>query len=168
MSGTLNFTLPAVRPLRFPSSDDCLPSSSSSSFSVKVLRRPYQCRASIRSFATEANSAVIGSRRPASLYEVLRVSQSASPREIKSAYRNLAKIYHPDSAVNRADPDDMDFIEIHNAYATLSDPSARAIYDLSLMAIHGRRRPFSASSTVDQDCSPGFYSTRRWETDQCW
>ena len=31
------------------------------------------------------------------LYEVLRVKQNASAREIKSAYRSLVKVYHPDT-----------------------------------------------------------------------
>ncbi|XP_028771492.1 chaperone protein dnaJ 11, chloroplastic-like [Neltuma alba] len=159
MAGTLNFSLPAVSPVRSSSSNGAATSS------VRFL--PHQCRASMRSFATEAGSAAVASRRPASLYEVLRVSQNASPREIKSAYRSLAKIYHPDSVLHRSEyDDDQDFIEIHNAYATLSDPSARAIYDLSLMAVHGRRRPVSSSAV--QNASSGFYTTRRWETDQCW
>lgn len=168
MAGTLNLTVPAaaaVRSHRFRSSDDCFLSVSSS---VRFLPRPNKSKASIRSFATLTDSpAVIGSRQPASLYDVLRVNQNASLREIKSAYRSLAKIYHPDSAEHRSEPDGKDFIEIHNAYATLSDPSARAIYDLSLIAVHGGiRRPFSSSPV--QDYSAGFYSTRRWETDQCW
>ncbi|KAK9232958.1 hypothetical protein WN943_023207 [Citrus x changshan-huyou] len=38
-------------------------------------------------------------------------------------------IYHPDLSSN-----DQDFIKIHNAYKTLSDPTARAVYDMSLEA----------------------------------
>ncbi|KAI9115603.1 hypothetical protein K1719_013272 [Acacia pycnantha] len=160
MAGTLNLPLPVVSSVRSFSS-----SNGAATSSVRFL--PHQCRASMRSFATETRSAAVASRRPASLYEVLRVSQNASPREIKSAYRNLAKIYHPDSAPHRSESeDDQDFIAIHNAYATLSDPSARAIYDLSLMAVHGRRPRVSLSSI--QNSASGFYTTRRWETDQCW
>ncbi|KAF8026439.1 hypothetical protein BT93_F3042 [Corymbia citriodora subsp. variegata] len=97
----------------------------------------------------------------ASLYEVLRVERTASPTEIKGAYRTLAKLYHPDAlsrAQAEAGSDGRDFLEIHDAYATLSDPSARALYDLSLGA-HQRRRP----ATGAWRCP-----TRRWETDQCW
>ncbi|XP_057740064.1 chaperone protein dnaJ 8, chloroplastic-like [Arachis stenosperma] len=41
----------------------------------------------------------------ASLYEVLRVEQDASLMEIKSAFRSLAKLYHPDVAAVRRLPD---------------------------------------------------------------
>lgn len=95
-----------------------------------------------------------------SLYEVLRVKRNASSTEIKAAYRNLAKLYHPDAAVDSEDSaqDGRDFIEIHDAYATLSDPTARAMYDLSLGP---GRRPLGGYRS-------GFYTSRRWETDQCW
>ncbi|KAK7289662.1 hypothetical protein RIF29_03474 [Crotalaria pallida] len=119
----------------------------------------------------EARPAVVESRRPAaSLYEVLRLEKNASPTEIKSAYRSLAKLYHPDAAVQRRpehNGDCEDFIEIRNAYETLSDPSARAVYDLSLMAaLGGRNRRFARSLSMNY--SSGFNPTRRWETDQCW
>ncbi|TKY57443.1 Chaperone protein dnaJ 11 [Spatholobus suberectus] len=123
-------------------------------------------RASIRAFT--ATALAVDSRRPASLYEVLRIKQNASAVEIKSAYRNLAKVYHPDSAVRRSESDERDFnfIEIHDAYETLSDPSARAVYDLSLVAARGGIGSFS--SLVAPSGSSGFYQTRKWETDQCW
>jgi len=107
-----------------------------------------------------ATATATGTRRPGSLYEVLRVKRTASPTEIKTAYRSLAKMYHPDAVRS----DGQDFMEIHNAYATLSDPAARALYDLSLGA-QFQRRPFEYSAARNRS---GFYPTRRWETDQCW
>ena len=60
-------------------------------------------------------------------YRVLGVSKNATPEEIKSAYRRLAKIYHPDRG---ADPDtEKKFKEIQKAYAVLSDSDKRAQYD---------------------------------------
>lgn len=63
-------------------------------------------------------------------YEILGVSPDAAPDEIRTAYRRLAKQYHPD--VNH-DPDAGErFIAIQQAYETLIDPDARARYDLAL------------------------------------
>ena len=61
-------------------------------------------------------------------YELLGVDRGASADDLKRAYRKLARQYHPD-----ANPDDQEaeakFKEISEAYAVLSDESARARYD---------------------------------------
>ena len=60
-------------------------------------------------------------------YEVLGVSKTATDAEIKSAFRKLAKKYHPD--VNK-EPDAAEkFKEAQEAYAVLSDESKRRQYD---------------------------------------
>ena len=60
-------------------------------------------------------------------YEVLGVSKNASDDEIKSAFRKLAKKYHPD--INK-DPDAPEkFKEAQEAYAVLSDKNKRSQYD---------------------------------------
>ena len=60
-------------------------------------------------------------------YEVLGVDKNASEAEIKSAFRKLAKKYHPD--VNK-EPDAAEkFKEAQEAYAVLSDESKRRQYD---------------------------------------
>ena len=60
-------------------------------------------------------------------YEVLGVSRSASADDIKNAFRNLARKYHPD--VNKAEDAEEKFKEINEAYGVLSDPDKRAAYD---------------------------------------
>ena len=60
-------------------------------------------------------------------YEILGVSRSASDDEIKSAYRQLAKKYHPD--LNKAPEAAEKFKEINEAYSVLSDKQKRANYD---------------------------------------
>lgn len=61
-------------------------------------------------------------------YEVLGVSRSADPDEIKKAYRKLARQYHPD--VNKDDPNaQQKFAEVAEAYDVLSDTQKRSRYD---------------------------------------
>ena len=60
-------------------------------------------------------------------YEILGVQRNASPDDLKSAFRRLARQYHPD--VNKAPDAEERFKEINEAYAVLSDPDKRAAYD---------------------------------------
>ena len=60
-------------------------------------------------------------------YEVLGVQKNASQDEIKSQYRKLALKFHPDRNKSPEAPEH--FKEISEAYAVLSDPEKRKIYD---------------------------------------
>ena len=57
-------------------------------------------------------------------YDTLGVGRSASPEEIKAAYRKLAMKHHPDRG-----GDQKKFQTITEAYETLSDPDKKAFYD---------------------------------------
>lgn len=57
-------------------------------------------------------------------YETLGVDKSATPEQIKQAYRRLASKFHPDKGGDTAK-----FQEIEEAYRVLSDPDQRGAYD---------------------------------------
>ena len=62
------------------------------------------------------------------LYEILGVGRTAGEKEIKSAFRSLARELHPD--VNTEDPRaEEHFKEAAEAYEVLSDPERRKVYD---------------------------------------
>lgn len=105
-----------------------------------------------------------------SFYEVLGIRMCASCQEIKIAYRNLARILHPDVASNgrenhmsTADK----FMRVQIAYATLSHPEKRASYDRTLLR---KRFPVDLRHSVLPESGFSGYTRRKrtWETDQCW
>src|SRR6202789_4535747 len=62
-------------------------------------------------------------------YEVLGVAREASPEQIKSAYRKAALQYHPDRNLEKKPEAEESFRAASEAYAVLSDPQKRAVYD---------------------------------------
>ena len=60
-------------------------------------------------------------------YEVLGISKNATDDEIKKAYRQLAKKYHPDTSTEENAQEK--FKEVQEAYEVLKDPQKRANYD---------------------------------------
>jgi molecular chaperone DnaJ len=60
-------------------------------------------------------------------YEILGVPRTATEDEIKSAFRKLARQYHPD--VSKEENAEEKFKEINEAYGVISDPQKRARYD---------------------------------------
>ncbi|KAH7442619.1 hypothetical protein KP509_03G096700 [Ceratopteris richardii] len=75
--------------------------------------------------------AVAGVRpKSRTLYDLLELSPGVSTADIKQAYRQLARKYHPDVCPsNQTEESTRRFIEIQEAYETLSDPRLRAVYD---------------------------------------
>ena len=62
-------------------------------------------------------------------YQLLGVTEKATPEEIKKAYRRLAKKYHPDANPNNTQAAEM-FKQISEAHGVLSDADKRKKYDM--------------------------------------
>ncbi|KAF5807523.1 putative DnaJ domain, Chaperone J-domain superfamily [Helianthus annuus] len=158
MAGTLTTSAGATS-LRFFNNRRLSPANSTEwTSNVHIRNQNYTPKASLHAVIDEpfVESTTM---KTTSLYDVLNVNRNATASEIKSAYRSLAKRYHPDASGSNRN-DDRDFIEIRNAYVTLSDPTSRALYDLKL------RTGFERRAGVYNGA--GVYAGRRWETDQCW
>lgn len=81
-------------------------------------------------------------------YEILGVQRNASEKEIKAAYRKLARKYHPD--VNKDKPDAEErFKEVAEAFAVLSDSTKRTQYD------RGGHKAFGAGFDPFAGADPG-------------
>ena len=82
---------------------------------------------------------------PRDYYDVLGVSKGADTKEIKSAFRKLARQYHPDVS-QEADAEDK-FKEINEAYEVLSNDEKRARYDrFGHAGVNGGAGGYSASA----------------------
>ncbi|XP_061982358.1 uncharacterized protein LOC133702136 isoform X1 [Populus nigra] len=111
-------------------SSPLLPSSSSSSFFTgKKFASPSILTVRFSKTKTKAYTNGPGPFVYASgdYYATLGVPKSATSKEIKAAYRRLARQYHPD--VNKEPGATEKFKEISSAYEVLSDDKKRALYD---------------------------------------
>lgn len=96
-------------------------------------------QASVKTKATISDEFLAESEAAAvSFYELLGISESGTLPEIKQAYKSLARKYHPDvSPPGRVKEYTRRFIQVQEAYETLSDPYRRALYDRDLaMGLH--------------------------------
>ncbi len=80
----------------------------------------------------------MGDESRTSYYDFLGVRPEASTREIKSAFRKKAKVFHPDTARS----DDRSMLFLLEAYRTLTDPQRRREYDRKLRRFEARSRDF--------------------------
>jgi len=79
-------------------------------------------------------------------YSLLDVNKSASPEELKKAYKKASMQHHPDRGGNEER-----FKEINEAYATLKDPQKRAIYDNPQPQQHHFRAGFGGGGINPND-----------------
>ena len=67
------------------------------------------------------------------LYDRLCITQQASPKAIQQSFFRLAKKYDPNVPANRGSAEmRAQYLAVHDAYRTLSDPDARRKYDGTL------------------------------------
>lgn len=90
-------------------------------------------------------------------YKVLGIRRNAAAREVKSAYRRLARQRHPDMN-GGSEKAAREFALIALAYRTLTDPQERAYYDAQL---HRREDSFTSGSSVFQSSNPHARRMRR-------
>jgi DnaJ-class molecular chaperone len=125
------------------------------------------------SVGAEAATSDTGHMDSKNLYEVLEIGPAATAKDIKRAYRKLAREIHPDQA---ASPEEkkkstLMFLRIHNAYVTLSDPHDRALYDRQLSApMWGFPGQTGSKATSERPTTYRYcgHLGRSWESDQCW
>ncbi|KAG0455263.1 hypothetical protein HPP92_024555 [Vanilla planifolia] len=97
-----------------------------------------------------------------SFYELLGIPESGSSEDVKKAYKQLARKYHPDvSPPDRMEEYTRRFIEVHEAYETLSDPCTRALYDRHLA--RGPHLAFSARRKFDEELEKKSGWKSSWE-----
>lgn len=65
-------------------------------------------------------------------YDLLQLHPSASVQQIRRAYRDLSKLYHPDTTSLPPALAHIQFQQLNEAYATLSNPERRFAYDLKI------------------------------------
>jgi hypothetical protein len=87
----------------------------------------------------------VTARQPKDYYALLGITQAATTRQVKSAYRKLAQTCHPDACPG--DPDAAArFRDITQAYETLSDPQRRKAYDRTYQPAPGTAITTAAES----------------------
>ncbi|XP_059303438.1 chaperone protein dnaJ 20, chloroplastic-like [Lycium ferocissimum] len=105
---------------------------------------------------SKLNNNVIEISETKSFYELLGIPETVSLFEIKQAYKQQARKYHPDvSPPGRVEEYTERFIRVQEAYETLSDPKTRDMYDKHMskglhFAFCARRRCQNDESMEDK------------------
>lgn len=109
--------------------------------------------------AAQSRTSLFMSSRPTAgrdFYRILGVSRNASTKEIKSAFRNMAKQYHPDA--NPGKDTTEQFQEVNRAYEVLKNPDLKKKYDMfgeqgvgTSAASEGQGSPFGGGAGFGQE-----------------
>ncbi|XP_022871765.1 chaperone protein dnaJ 20, chloroplastic-like [Olea europaea var. sylvestris] len=103
--------------------------------------------------------------RPVSFYDLLGISETGTQLEIKQAYKQQARKYHPDvSPPDKVQEYTERFIRVQEAYETLSDPRRRALYDSDMA--EGLHPAFSARgrNKLDEQMEEKSHWNSRWQS----
>jgi molecular chaperone DnaJ len=84
-------------------------------------------------------------------YERLGIGVDASPAEIRDAYRQAARLHHPD---RNGDPSAQKMAEVNEAWWVLRDPQRRRDYDLSLPMGPSAPRPTGSATSRSAAATP--------------
>ena len=90
-------------------------------------------------------------------YAILGLHPSASVIEIRRAYRELSKRYHPDTTELPSTLATAKFQSLNEAYGVLSNPQTRSLYDLKIG--YSRLNVIQAPSEPSKDPTTGQWST---------
>ncbi|KAI8012767.1 hypothetical protein LOK49_LG06G02343 [Camellia lanceoleosa] len=125
---------------------------------VSIRTRPFRTKASFN----DGSVASMGADT-VSFYELLGVSETGTLVEIKQAYKQLARKYHPDvSPPDRVEEYTQKFIRVQEAYETLSDPRRRALYDSDMAK--GLHLAFSARRRYHSHQNQQMEERSKWKT----
>lgn len=152
--------------LTFPPSDNrfCVPTATPvslrSTIPINYPTRIFTGFGSLKARATLNSGNVATEEAPQlSFYELLGIPLSGSITEIKQAYKQMARKYHPDvSPPGRVEEYTKLFIQVQEAYETLSDPRRRAMYDRDMA--RGIHLAFTARTRYHDDdyvCYTSFF-----------
>ncbi|OMO71256.1 hypothetical protein COLO4_28328 [Corchorus olitorius] len=132
------------------------------SFSLKYRTGSFSFSRRSQSRACIVNSLYVTAEN---FYDLLGISESGSLSEIKQAYKQLVRKYHPDvSPPERIEEYTQRFIQVQEAYETLSDPKSRALYDTDMAK--GFNLAFSVGNRyrhVKQDLNENRAWKIRWQ-----
>ncbi|CAL1412371.1 unnamed protein product [Linum trigynum] len=133
------------------------------SFSSNIALQSPRSSRSVRPVQTAAAAGSSLCVSTESFYDLLGIPVSGTLPEIKQAYRQLTRKYHPDvSPPEKAEEYTRRFLEVQEAYETLSDPESRAQYDRELAS--GFHLAFSARKQFHKGMDPQGEWKQRWET----
>lgn len=110
----------------------------------------------------------MGSNLASSHYALLGLAPSASVQEIRRAYRELSKLYHPDTTDLPTAIATQKFQLLNEAYATLSSPERRLTYDqkIGFSRVHVIQPPQNMRPAVSQGRSVRAFSTYHGPSDR--